>query len=124
MSKYIGCIINELEESEVVGDDFGLFVILLNIDDSGEIIATDSIEPIGKIGVDIENKECLFYIMPGEDALKISEAYAELATIDSTFSLVSATEQEFDDSWLRIDNPVIGFGENIDEKRFFIACKA
>ena len=124
MSKYIGCIINELEESEVVGDDFGLFVILLKIDDDGEIIATESIEPIGKIGVDIEHEECLFHIMPGEEAIKISEAYAELASIDSAFSLVSATEQEFDDSWVRIDNPVIGFGENIDEKRFFIACKA
>lgn len=105
-------------------DDFGLFVILLNIDDSGEITSTESIEPIGKIGVDIENEECLFHITPGEEALKISEAYAEITTIDSGFSLVSAIEQDFDDSWVRIDNPVIGFGENIDEKRFFIACKA
>ena len=124
MSKYVGCIINELEESEVVGDDFGLFVIFLNIDGSGEITSTESIEPISKIGFDIETEECLFHVSPGFEAIKITEAYAEIATIDSGFSLVSAVEQKFDDSWVRIDNPVIGFGENIDEKRFFIVCKA
>ncbi len=124
MSKYVGCIINELEESEVVDDDFSLFVILLNVDDSGEITSTKSIESIGKIGVDIESEECLFHVTPSEEAVKISEAYAEIATIDSGFSLVSAIEQEFEDSWVRIDNPVIGFGENTDEKRFFIVCKA
>ena len=124
MSKYVGCIINELEESEVVDNDFGLFVISLNIDDSGEIKSTESIDPVGKIDADIESEECLFHIIPSEKALTISEAYAEIATIDSRFSLVSAIEQEFDGSWVRIDNPVIGFGENTDEKRFFIVCKA
>ena len=124
MSKYVGCIINELEESEVVDNDFGLFVISLNIDDSGEIKSTESIEPVGKIDADIESEECLFHIIPSEKALTISEAYAEIATIDSRFSLVSTIEQSFDDSWVRIDNPVIGFGENTDEKRFFIVCKA
>lgn len=124
MNKYVGCIINELDESELIGNDFELFVILLEIDDSGEIISTESIEPIGKIGFDIESEECLFYVQPGEDAIKISEAYAEIETIDSRFSLASALEQEIDDTWVRIDNPVIGFGENIDEKRFFIVCRA
>ena len=124
LSKYVGCIINELEESEIVDDDFGLFVIFLNIDESGEIDSTKSIEPIGKIGFDIDSEECLLHILPDEEALKISEAYAEIATIDSRFSLVSALEKKFEDSWVRIDNPVIGFGENIDEKRFFIVCKA
>lgn len=124
MSKYVGCIINEFEESEVVDNDFGLFVVSLNIDDSGEITSTESIEPVGKIDADIVNEECLFHIMPSEKALTISEAYSEIEPIDSRFSLVSAIEKEFDDSWVRIDNPIIGFGENIDEKRFFIVCKA
>ena len=111
MSKHIGCIVNELEKSELVGDDFGLFVIVLSMDDTGEVIATESIEPIGKIGVNIENEECLFHISSSEEPLKVSEAYAELATIDAGFSLVSSVEQEIDDSWVRIDNPVIGFGK-------------
>lgn len=124
MSKYVGCIINELDESEVIGNDFELFVISLAIDDSGEIISTESIEPITKIGFDIESEECLFYVQPGKDAIRISEAYAEIETMDSSFLLVSASEQEIDDAWVRIDNPIIGFGENIDEKRFFIVCEA
>ena len=124
MSKYVGCIINELEESEVVDNDFGLFVVSLNFDDSGEITSTESIEPVGKIDADIDSEECLFHIMSSEKALTISAAYAEIATIDSRFSLASAIEKEFDDSWVRIDSPIIGFGENIDEKRFFIVCKA
>lgn len=124
LSKYVGCIINELDESERIGDDFELFVISLRIDDSGAITSTESIDPIGKIGFDIENEECLFYVKPGEETVKISEAYAEIETIDPGFSLATALEQEFDDSWVRIDNPVIGFGENVDDKRFFIVCRA
>ncbi|BBM02962.1 hypothetical protein [Microbulbifer sp. GL-2] len=124
MSKYVGCIINELEESEVIDNDFGLFVISVKIDDSGEIYETESIEPINKIGVDIEHEECLFHVSSGKEALKVSEAYTEIAMIDSGFSLVSALEKTLDDSWVRIDNPVIGFGENIDDKRFFIVCQA
>ena len=124
MSKCVGCIINELEESEVVDNDFGLFVVSLNIDDSGEITSTESIEPVGKIDADTDSEECLFHITSSEKALTVSEAYAKIETIDSRFSLASAIEKEFDDSWVRIDNPIIGFGENIDEKRFFIVCKA
>ncbi|MBU2875035.1 hypothetical protein [Marinobacter salexigens] len=124
MSKYVGCIINELEESEVIDDDFDMFVLSVKIDDSGEIYGTESIEPIAKIGVDIEHEECLFQILPGKEALKVSEAYSEIETIDSGFSLVSAFSKTFNDSSVRIDNPVIGFGENIDDKRFFIVCMA
>lgn len=124
MSKYVSCIINELEESESIGDDFELFVIALNFDDSGQICSTESIEPIFEIGIDIENEECLFYTKLGEKALEIQEAYAELETIESSFSLVHASEHEVSGSVVRIDNPVIGFGENIDEKRFVIVCRA
>lgn len=124
MSRYVGCIINELEESEIVEDNFGLFAIFLKIDESGEIELTESIVPVGKVGFDIESEECLLHVSPGGEPITISDAYAELVTIDSGFSLVSALEQRFDDSWVRIDYPVIGFGENINEKRFYIACKA
>lgn len=124
MSRYVGCIINELEESEIVDNDFGLFAIFLKVDESGEIESTESIVPVGKVGFDIESEECLLHVSPGGKPIIIADAYGELVSIDSRFSLVSALEQKFDDSWVRIDYPVIGFGENIDEKRFYIACKA
>lgn len=124
MSRYVGCIINELEESEIVDNDFGLFAIFLKVDESGEIESTESIVPVGKVGFDIESEECLLHVSLGGKPIIIADAYAELVSIDSRFSLVSALEQKFDDSWVRIDYPVIGFGENIDEKRFYIACKA
>lgn len=124
MSRYVGCIINELEESEIVDNDFGLFAIFLKVDESGEIESTESIVPVGKVGFDIESEECLLHVSLGGKPIIIADAYGELVSIDSRFSLVSALEQKFDDSWVRIDYPVIGFGENIDEKRFYIACKA
>jgi len=124
LSRYVGCIINELEESEIVDNDFGLFAIFLKVDESGEIESTESIVPVGKVGFDIESEECLLHVSPGGKPIIIADAYGELVSIDSRFSLVSALEQKFDDSWVRIDYPVIGFGENIDEKRFYIACKA
>mgnify|MGYP003151198613 CR=1 FL=1 len=124
MSKYVGCIINEFDESDIVDGNFELFLISLNMDESGEITSTESIEPIIKVGFDIENEECLFHVGPGKKAAKVSDVYAEIETIDSGFSLVSALEKKCQGSWIRIDNPVIGFGENIDEKRFFIVCRA
>jgi len=124
LSRYVGCIINELEESEIVDNDFGLFAIFLKVDESGEIESTESIVPVGKVGFDIESEECLLHVSLGGKPIIIADAYGELVSIDSRFSLVSALEQKFDDSWVRIDYPVIGFGENIDEKRFYIACKA
>lgn len=124
MSKYVGSIFNELEESAVINDDFDLFVLSVKVDDSGETYETESIRPIAKIGVDIEHKECRFQTLPGKEALKIPEAYSEIETIDSGLSLVSVLSQTFNDSSVRIDNSVIGFGENIDDKRFFIVCMA
>lgn len=124
MSKSVGCIVNELEESEIIDDDFGLFVIFLEIDESGEIGSTESVEPITKIGFDIENEDCLLHVSDGKEALKISDAYPEIVTFDSQFSLVCSIEQQLDDTWVRIDNPIIGFGENVDEKRFFVVCRA
>lgn len=101
-----------------------MFVISVKISDSGEITSTESIEPIERIGFDIEHEECLLHISETNSAIEISDAFSEIAAIDSRFTLVAASERSFDDSWVRIDKPVIGFGENIEKKQFPVVCEA
>lgn len=124
MSKSVGDFVNEIEESDVIEYDFKLFVLSVKISDSGEITSTESIEPIERIEFDIENEECLLQISENNRALNLSEAFSEIAVIDSRFSLVAAHERSIEDSWVRIDNPIIGFGENIGQKQFFVVCEA
>lgn len=124
MSKLVGHLINEIEESDLIGDDFKMFVLTVKISESGEITSNESIEPIERIGFDIENEECLLEISENDTAIEVSEAFSEIAAIDSRFTLVAAHERSFDDSWVRIDKSIIGFGENIGKKQFFVVCTA
>lgn len=124
MSKLVGNIINEIEESEVIEDDFGIFVISIVFDDAGEISSTKLVQPIERIEFDPGSEECLLQAEAHGPALKISEAYSEIAVIDPRFSLVASYEQTIEDNWVRIDRPIIGFGENIEEKQLFVVCEA
>lgn len=120
MSKLVGHLISEIEDSDVIDDDFKIFVISVEISDSCEITSTESIEPIERIGFDIEHEECLLHISETNMAIEICDAFSEISAIDSRFAVVAAIEQSFDDSWVRIDKPIIGFGENIEKKRFLV----
>lgn len=54
MSKLVGNIINEIEESDFVNDGFGIHVISVVFDDAGRTFSTESIHSIDRIEFDLE----------------------------------------------------------------------
>ncbi len=124
MSKLVIDVVSEFQSLDVIEDDFELFVLSVKINESGEITSTESIEPVNRIEADIENQECLLHVTSNGEALRMVEAIQAISKVNADYSLCSAQEETLEDSWVRIDNPIIGFGENIDLKRFFVVCQA
>lgn len=124
MSKLARDVVNEFHSLDVIEDDFELFVLSVKINDYGEIISTESIEPVSRVESDNENQECLLHISPSGEPLKICEAVGRIGVLNPDYALCAAQEETIDNSWVRIDNPIIGFGENLDLKRFFVVCQA
>ena len=123
LSKLISDLINEFHsvdeiECEIDGD-FELFIMSIKIDEFGEYDSSESILPISYIEVDSEKEECLFHF-GSSDTMTIASTVEKIKAIDSNYLLCSAEEKTIDNALVRIDNPIIGFGENIEQKRFFL----
>ena len=124
LSKLVHDFINELNSLDEVNIDFELFVMNLNIDNSGEVLSCESVLPVLNINIDLSSNECLFQIKDTGTPLSVENGIKALASINFDYSLCSSFEENVDNSIIRIDNPIIGFGENIEEKRFFVVCQA
>ena len=124
MSKLISDLIHEFHSLDEIEDDFEFFIMNIVIDENGDVESSDAIEAITKIEIDETNQECLFYSDPEGNAKFIGEAIKEISSVSSEYQLCSAVENTIEDSFIRIDNPIIGFGENIEQRRFFVVCQA
>ena len=121
MSKLISDLINEFQTIDEIQDDFELFIMSIKIDESGEYDSSESILPVNRIEIDSENEECLFYFGTHDsDAITVATTADKIKTITPNFLLCSAEEKTVEDKTLRLDNPIIGFGENVEQKRFFL----
>ena len=123
LSKLVSDLVEELQTLDEVDDEFKCFVLSIKIDDEGEITSTESTEPLVSLKADNENQECLFYFEATGKALTVAKVKQELSAIDTDYFICSAEEKTIDDSFVRIDSPIIGFGENIDLKKFFLVCE-
>ena len=121
MSKLISDLINEFQTIDEIQDDFELFIMSIKIDESGEYDSSNSILPVSRIEIDSENEECLFYYgSHNSDAITVATTADKIKAITPKFLLCSAEEKTVEDKMLRLDNPIIGFGENVEQKRFFL----
>jgi len=124
LSKLVIDLVDEFKSLDEVEEDFDLFIMSIKIDDEGEIESTASIEPVSKIVIDDENHECLFHSITTDKAMNMANVIDELVSVNTEYALGFAEENTIDDSYERIDNPIIGFGENIEQRKFFIVCQA
>lgn len=123
MSKFVSDLASDLQSIDEIADDFKLLLMSIKFDDSDEV-TTKSTQSVSRIEVDSENQECLFFVTSNDEALSIANTKKEISTINSDYYLCAATKDIDDDSKIRLDNPIIGFGENIELKQFFIVCEA
>ena len=119
MSKLIKDLENELDSLDEIEDNFELFIMSIKIDEFDEYSSAETIQAVSHIEVDESTQECLFHL-GSSDAMNILNTIDKISSIDSDYALCSAEEKTIDDALVRVDNPIIGFGENIEQKRFFI----
>ena len=129
MSKLVIDLVDEFKSLDEVEDDFELFIMSIKIDDNGEIESTASVEPVSKIVIDDDNQECLFHSVASDNlqtdkAMNIATTIDQISSINPEYALGFADEKPIDDSGVSIDNPIIGFGENIEQRKFFIVCQS
>lgn len=135
MSKLIIDLFDEIKSLDIVEDDFELFVMSIEIDESGEVSEDASVEAVTHIEIDSEHEECLLHTSskPNSDskAISIGKALEELKAVEPGYLLCSKVKESVDtvkdtnsNSNTGTGNPIIGFGENIELKRFFVVCEA
>ena len=135
MSKHVRDLLLEFEAQSEVEEHFRLHVLKVTLDENGEAEEFGNALPVTKIEVDSENEECLLHFdEQSSDGVTIAEAKA-LLVIDSAvddslvnellgYAVFASEEKELDDSHVRLDTPLIGFGENAELNCFFVVCQA
>lgn len=130
MSKYVRDLLQEFETQIEVEDHFRLHVLKVTINENGEAQEFGNALPVTRIEIDSEDKECLLHFdEQSSECVTISEAKAlfikkEEADQVLDYEVFAAEEKELEDSQVRLDTPLIGFGENKELNCFFVVCQA
>jgi hypothetical protein len=61
LSKYARDLLQEFESQNDIEDDFQLHVLKVNVDESGDVEQSGNAQPVTKIEMDLEAKECLLH---------------------------------------------------------------
>ena len=139
MSKHVRDLLLEFETQSEVEEHFRLHVLKVTLNENGEAEEFGNALPVTKIEIDSESEECLLhYAEQSSEFVTIAEAKALLSNevmVDDMagsslvntmlgYEVFAAEEKELDDSQVRLDSPLIGFGENAELKCFFVVCQA
>ena len=130
MSKHVRDLLFEFEVQSEVEEHFRLHVLKVTLNENGEAEEYGNALPVTKIEIDSEDKECLLHFDEhSTDFVTITEAKAMFveSLIDDEvqgYEVFASEEKELEDSHVRLDTPLIGFGENAELKCFFVVCQA
>jgi len=125
LSKQVKEFLQELASPIDVEDDFQLHVLKVSFDDAGEVEQSGSPQPVTKIEIDEESKECLLhYEQSASQPVTLLDVKNIFKDRLFDFEVCAAQEQETEEAFIRLDTPLIGFGENVELKIFFVICQA
>ena len=126
MSKHVRDLLFEFEVQSEVEEHFRLHVLKVTLNENGEAEEYGNALPVTKIEIDSEDKECLLHFDEhSTDCVTITEAKALLIDEEvQGYGVFASEEKELDDSHVRLDTPLIGFGENAELNCFFVVCQA
>ena len=116
MSKHVRDLLFEFEVQGEVEEHFRLHVLKVTLNENGEAEEFGNALPVTKIEIDLEDKECLLHFdEQSSDGVTITEAKAILLNENLSedvqgYAVFAAEEKELDDSHVRLDTPLIGFG--------------
>jgi hypothetical protein len=126
MSKHVRDLLFEFEVQTEVEEHFRLHVLKVTLNENGEAEEYGNALPVTKIEIDSEDKECLLHFdEQSADSVSITEAKAMLIDAElQGYEVFASEEKELDGSLVRLDTPLIGFGENSELNCFFVVCQA
>lgn len=124
MSKSVRDLFQEFESQHVIADDFQLHILKVKVDESGEVEQLGNAQPVTKIEIDSDNKECLLHFEEStSDCVTVLDAKSVFVTAVLDYQVCAAQDKENDDAYIRLDTPLIGFGEHVELKVFFAICQ-
>lgn len=130
MSKYVRDLLQEFETQSAVEDHFHLHVLKVTVSENDEVEQVGNALPVTKIEIDAEDSECLLHFDElSSERVTIREAKALFSTETAVndvlnYEVCASEEKERDDAFVRLDTPLIGFGENPEINCFFVVCQA
>ncbi len=130
MSKHVRDLLFEFEVQREIEEHFRLHVLKVTLNENGEAEEFGNALPVTKIEIDSEDRECLLHFDEhSTDFITIAKAKALLLneTLDAEvqgYEVFTSEEKELDDSHVRLDTPLIGFGENAELNCFFVVCQS
>lgn len=124
MSKSAQELLEEFSSQELIADDFELHILKVKIDDHGEIEHAGNALTVTNIEIDHQSKECLLHYEEGAtNYVTVADAKAKIVDSVLSYEVCASQIQERDDAFVRLDTPLIGFGENVDMQCFFAICR-
>ena len=125
MSKHVRDLLFECEVQSEIEEHFRLHVLKVTLNENGEAQEYGNALPVTKIEIDAEDEECLLHFDEhSTEHVTITDAKAILVDSVLGYEVFAAEEKERDGSLVRLDTPLIGFGENAELKCFFVVCQA
>lgn len=125
MSKSVRELLFEFQSQDEIEDDFQFHVLKVKVDDNGEIEDAGNALPVINVELDVESSECLLHFEEGAPcAVTVLEIKKMLGDTVLDYEVCAAEEKTLDGTHVRLDTPLIGFGENIELKCFFVVCQA
>lgn len=125
MSKSVRELLLEFQSQAEIEDDFHLHVLKVTVDDNGEVEQSGNALPVTKIEIDSESNECLLHFKEkASNPVTVSEAKEAFGSAVLEYEVCASEEKTQDNARIRLDTPLIGFGENADIKCFFVVCQA
>jgi hypothetical protein len=118
MSKHVRDLLFEFEVQSEVEEHFRLHVLKVTLNENGEAEEYGNALPVTKFEIDSEDKECLLHFDEhSSEFVTIDEAKAlllneTLADEVQGYEVFASEEKELDGAHVRLDTPLIGFGEN------------
>jgi len=124
LNKSVKELLEEFTSQNIIADDFQLHILKVKIDENGEIEEAGNALTVTKIEFDHQSKECLLHYEEGSSHyVTVADAKAVMTDDVLTYEVCAAQIEEREDAFVRLDTPLIGFGENVDIKCFFAICQ-
>lgn len=125
MSKTAKDLLQEFQTQNGIEDDFQIHILNVIVNDRDEVKQTGQAQPVIKNEIDHDNRECLLHFEENKSiSVTVLDIKEKIADEMLDYAVCAVQEKTLDNSYVRIDSPLIGFGENFELKCFFAVCQA